>query len=45
MKNLTTRKLVFGVLMAFVLAFGVQGIVDAQTGTTTIYAGPPKSSD
>ena len=29
MKNLTIHKLAFGVLMAFVLAFGVQGIVEA----------------
>ena len=29
MKNLMTRKLVFGVLMAFVLAFGVQGVCEA----------------
>ena len=31
MKNLTTRKIVFGMLMALVLAFSVQGIVDAQS--------------
>ena len=31
MNNLTTRKIVLGLLIAFVLAFGVQGIVDAQT--------------
>ena len=30
MKNLTTRKIVFGMLLAFVLALGVQGTVDAQ---------------
>ena len=33
MKNLMTRKLVFGVLMMFVLVFGVQGIADALTLT------------
>ena len=31
MKNLMTRKLVFGVLIACVLALGVQGIANAQT--------------
>ena len=31
MNNLTTRKIVLGMLMAFVLAFGVQGTVDAVT--------------
>ena len=31
MKNLTTRKIVFGMLMALVMAFSVQGIVDAQS--------------
>ena len=31
MNNLTTRKIVFGMLMALVLAFGVQGIADAIT--------------
>ena len=31
MNNLTTRKIIFGLLMVLVLAFGVQGIVDAQT--------------
>ena len=29
MNNLTTRKIVFGMLMALVLAFSVQGIADA----------------
>ena len=29
MNNLTTRKIVFGLLMALVLAFGVQGTADA----------------
>ncbi|RKU19447.1 hypothetical protein C6500_10880 [Candidatus Poribacteria bacterium] len=33
MKDLTTRKIVLGMLMAFVLAFSVQGIADAQTVT------------
>ena len=31
MKNLMTQKFVFGLLMAFVLALGVQGVVDALT--------------
>ena len=31
MNNLTTRKIVLGMLMALVLAFGVQGIADAYT--------------
>ena len=31
MKNLTTRKIVFGMLVTFVLAFSVQGIADALT--------------
>ncbi len=31
MKNLMTHKFAFGVLMMFVLAFGVQGTVEAQT--------------
>ena len=35
MKNLTTRKFVFGMLMACVLAFGVQGVVEAQTTTVS----------
>lgn len=34
MKNLMTRKLVFGMLMAFVLVFSVQGIADAITRIT-----------
>ena len=29
MNNLTTRKIVFGMLVTFILAFGVQGIADA----------------
>ena len=29
MNNLTTRKIIFGLLMTLVLAFGVQGVVDA----------------
>ena len=35
MSNLTTRKIVLGLLMALVLAFGVQGIADALTFGTT----------
>ena len=31
MSNLTTRKIVFGLLMVLALAFGVQGIADAIT--------------
>ena len=31
MKNLTIHRLALGVLMAFVLAFGVQGVVEAQS--------------
>ena len=31
MNNLTTRKIVLGMLMTLVLAFSVQGIADAQT--------------
>ena len=30
MNNLTTRKIVLGLLMTLVLAFGVQGIAEAQ---------------
>ena len=33
MNNLTTRKIVLGMLMALVLAFSLQGIADAQTFT------------
>ena len=33
MKDLMTRKIVLGMLVAFVLVFGVQGIVDALTAT------------
>ena len=33
MKNLTTRKIVFGILMAIVLAFSVQGTADATSTT------------
>ena len=35
MNNLTTRKIVLGMLMALVLAFSVQGIADALTFGTT----------
>ena len=35
MNNLTTRKIVLGLLMALVLAFSVQGIADALTLTAT----------
>ena len=35
MNNLTTRKIVLGMLMAFVLAFSVQGIADALIFGTT----------
>ena len=31
MKTLTTRKIIFGLMMTFVLAFGMQGIIDAAT--------------
>ena len=31
MENLMTRKIVLGMLMAFVLSFGAQGIADAQS--------------
>ena len=34
MSNLTTRKIVLGLLMALVLAFSVQGIADALTFQT-----------
>ena len=34
MNNLTTRKIVLGMLMALVLAFSVQGIADALTDPT-----------
>ena len=33
MNNLTTRKIVLGMLMALVLAFSVQGIADAEMTT------------
>ena len=33
MKHLMTQKIVFGLLMAFVLALGMQGISDALTLT------------
>ncbi len=33
MKDLMTRKIVLGLLMTLVLAFGVQGIADALTLT------------
>ena len=39
MNNLTTRKIVLGLLMTCVLAFGVQGIAEAQTGVLTITSG------
>ena len=35
MSNLTTRKIVLGMLMVLVLAFSVQGIADALTFGTT----------
>ena len=35
MNNLTTRKIVLGMLMALVLAFSVQGIADALTFSTS----------
>ena len=35
MKNLMTRKLLFGMLMTLVLAFSVQGIADALTFGTS----------
>ena len=35
MNNLTTRKIVLGMLMTLVLAFSVQGIADALTFGTT----------
>ena len=35
MNNLTTRKIVLGLLMGLVLAFSVQGIADALTLTKT----------
>ncbi len=35
MNNLTTRKIVLGMLMTLVLAFSVQGIADALTLTAT----------
>ena len=35
MNNLTTRKIVLGLLMALVLAFSVQGIADALTFSTS----------
>ena len=35
MNNLTTRKIVLGMLMALVLAFSVQGIADALTFGTS----------
>ena len=35
MNNLTTRQIVFGLLMTLVLAFGVQGIAEALTLTET----------
>ena len=38
MNNLTTRKIVLGLLMTLVLMFGVQGIADAVT--TNLPEGP-----
>ena len=35
MNNLTTRKIVLGLLMVLALAFGVQGIADAITVIST----------
>ena len=35
MNNLTTRKIVLGMLMALVLAFSVQGIAEALTFRTS----------
>ena len=35
MSNLTTRKIVLGLLMALVLTFSVQGIADALTFSTS----------
>ena len=35
MNNLTTRKIVLGLLMALVLAFGVQGTVEAVSSQLT----------
>ncbi|MYC74982.1 hypothetical protein F4X10_04310, partial [Candidatus Poribacteria bacterium] len=35
MQKITTRKIVLGILMALVLSFGVQGVVDALTLTAT----------
>ena len=35
MNNLTTRKIVLGLLMTLVLAFGVQGVVEAITNPNT----------
>ena len=39
MNNLTTRKIVLGMLMVLVLAFGVQGIVEATDLPLTIVSG------
>ena len=39
MNNLTTRKIVLGMLMVLVLAFSVQGIADALTFNTTTRTG------
>ena len=36
MNNLTTRKIVLGLLMTLVLAFSVQGIADAVTAVSRI---------
>ena len=48
MNNLTTRKIVLGMLMTLVLAFGVQGTADAITRFTSssgdLQLHPPKTS-
>ena len=41
MKNLMTRKLLFGMLVTLVLAFSVQGIADALTLAKTSRSGDP----
>ena len=43
MNNLTTRKIILGLLMTCVLAFGVQGVVNAVT--TTLPEGPTVDID
>ena len=44
MKNLTTRKIVLGLLMVLVLAFGVQGITDALTFSASTTNSNPADS-